>query len=242
MQVIGFLRSTSSAELGAPRGRVSPRPDGGRLRRRARCRHRAALGGRAGDRLSALVADLDQPAGGGFILCRRTARREGCGDDHTRSCRDRHRPSPGRPGRQPQPTGRQLHRRDLHHQRAGDEAAGTAAPARAQGDDCCDARHAEWEEVRGRASRCSESGASTWTAAVVADATSRPEIEAACATAPQRRADAVLVGTGAHQFAWRGHRHARRTSFHPDDLFLARIRLDRWADRPMARNGRVYQQ
>src|SRR4051794_30722309 len=30
---------------------------------------------------------------------------------------------------------------------------------------CCHARHAEWERDRGRASRCSESGASTWTSA-----------------------------------------------------------------------------
>jgi hypothetical protein len=45
-------------------------------------------------------------------------------------------------------TGRQLHRRDLHHERAGDETAGTAASARPQGDDCCHARHAEWERDR----------------------------------------------------------------------------------------------
>jgi len=46
----------------------------------------------------------------------RSVRRQGCSGGGARCIRDRHRPCPGRLGRQPEPTGRQLHGRDLHHE------------------------------------------------------------------------------------------------------------------------------
>ena len=61
---------------------------------------------------------------------------------------------------QPQPARRQHHGRELFHRRAGGEAAGAAAPARAKGDDHCHARDPEPPPSLGGAKRRAGCGAS----------------------------------------------------------------------------------
>ena len=96
------------------------------------------------DRLPALVADLMRRKATVIVTNTPAALvAKAAGNDHTDRLRDRQRPGQRWPRRQPQPARRQPHRRGLYHQRAGGEAAGIVASARAQGDDDRHARESE---------------------------------------------------------------------------------------------------
>ena len=118
MPVIGFLNGGSPAGMRAYRRRVPQRPERGRLRRGPERRDRISLGG--GQVIGCRAAAANSFASGG-----RDRRRQhpcgagGQGGDHDNSDRlHSGRPGQARPRRQPQPAGRQRHRRHLADRRS----------------------------------------------------------------------------------------------------------------------------
>ena len=128
MPVIGFLSSESPDLYARPCARVPPRPERNRLCRGPQRRDRISLGGRPKRSTAGLAADLVRRQ----VTVIAANSPAACWQQRRRPRPFRSSSPPGRPGRswtcrQPEPTGRQPHRRDHLERGARAEAAGAAA-------------------------------------------------------------------------------------------------------------------
>ena len=202
MPVVGFLRSVSLADAAdlVTAFRQGLKETGYIEGQNVAIELRSAEGHL--DRLPALVADLDPPAGG---RDRRQSKSGGRGQgrnyDDADRLRDRERPGQGRPRRQPQPAGWQRHGRGLFASGLGakrlellrqlvPKATTIAMLVNPSSPDT----EAERRDVQAAAQAIGQQ-------LIILDASSDRDIETAFATFVQRGAGALLVGAGAFMFS-----------------------------------------